>query len=108
MQPNPVTKRLRDARLRAKLSQKQLGVLAGLDENSASARMNQYEKGKHNPDIELLRRIGKVLNVPLSYFFCEDDITAEIICHIDHLSDNDKNDLLEYIKGKSKNSTDTD
>lgn len=106
MQPTPVTKRLRDARLRAKLSQKQLGVLAGLDENSASARMNQYEKGKHSPDVELLRRIGKVLDVPLSYFFCEDDITAEIICHIDQLSENDKNDLLEYIKRRSKNPND--
>jgi len=34
-------KRLKEARLRAGLSQYKLGVLAGLDEASSSARMNQ-------------------------------------------------------------------
>ena len=38
-------KRLKEARLRSGLSQEKLGVLAGIDEASASARMNQYERG---------------------------------------------------------------
>ncbi|WAT02999.1 helix-turn-helix domain-containing protein [Rouxiella chamberiensis] len=40
-----------------------------MDEGSASGRMNHYEKGRHAPDIETLRKIGTILNVPLSYFF---------------------------------------
>ena len=40
----PIAKRLKKSRLNAKLSQKKLGILAGIDEFSSSARMNQYEK----------------------------------------------------------------
>lgn len=39
--------RLKVARLRRGLTQMQLGVLAQIDEYSASARINQYERGKH-------------------------------------------------------------
>ena len=35
--------RLKEVRTTAGLSQERLGVLAGIDEASASARMNQYE-----------------------------------------------------------------
>ncbi|HGH8161022.1 TPA: helix-turn-helix domain-containing protein, partial [Vibrio cholerae] len=44
---NPIPLRLKEARKKAKLSQKALGVRIGMDESSASPRMNQYEKGKH-------------------------------------------------------------
>lgn len=42
--------RLKEARRRAGLTQEKLGILAGLDEASASTRINQYEKGKHSPN----------------------------------------------------------
>ena len=32
--------------------------------------MNQYEKGKHTPDIQTLKLIAGELDVPLNYFFC--------------------------------------
>lgn len=44
-----LARRLKEARLRSGLTQERLGVLAGIDEYSASARMNQYERGKHSP-----------------------------------------------------------
>ena len=44
---NIIALRLKEARLRLGLSQEKLGVLAGIDEFSASARINQYERGKH-------------------------------------------------------------
>lgn len=103
MLPSPIPIRLKNARNRAKLSQKELGIRAGIDENSASPRMNQYEKGKHAPDIDLLRRIAKELEVPMSYFFCEDDTSAEIVRHLDQLSQKDKEDLLSQIINKAKN-----
>ncbi len=46
-----LSKRLREARAAAGISQEQLGILAGIDEFSASARMNQYERGKHSPNL---------------------------------------------------------
>jgi hypothetical protein len=42
-------KRLKEARLRVVIAQKQLGIKAGTDDFSASARITQYERGKHMP-----------------------------------------------------------
>ncbi|MCD6671072.1 helix-turn-helix domain-containing protein, partial [Vibrio cholerae] len=75
---NPIPIRLKEARQKAKLSQKELGVRIGMDEGSASPRMNQYEKGKHTPDVRTLKLIADELKVPLNYFFCEDPESAEL------------------------------
>lgn len=74
-----VAKRLREARLKAGLSQERLGVLAGIDEMSASARMNQYERDKHAPDWLTVQRLAGVLQVPVAYFYAEDDALAEML-----------------------------
>lgn len=69
-------KRLKEARTHAGLSQESLGVRAGIDEMSSSARMNQYERGKHEPDFSMVERIANVLDVPESYFYAKDDEAA--------------------------------
>lgn len=74
-----VAKRLGEARLRSGLSQKKLGILAGMDEFSASPRINQYERGKHTPDLRTIERIAKVLGVPSAYFYAVEDDLAEWI-----------------------------
>lgn len=76
-------KRMKEARKHAGLSQERLGVLAGIDEMSSSARMNQYERGKHEPDFSMVERIAKVLNVPESYFYTKDDHAAwlQVVFH---------------------------
>ena len=74
-----LAKRLKEARLRAGLTQARLGVLAGIDEASASARMNQYERGKHEPDWLTVQRLAQVLAVPVAYLYAEDDATAELL-----------------------------
>lgn len=56
-----------------------LGVAAGIDEMSSSARMNQYERGKHEPDFSMVERVPRVLNVPECYFYCKDDDVARIL-----------------------------
>jgi len=62
--------RLKQARLRAGLSQEQLGIDAGLDPASASARMNRYELGKRAPDLALVEKLADVLGVPAPFFLC--------------------------------------
>jgi transcriptional regulator with XRE-family HTH domain len=94
---NPIPMRLKEVRKKAKISQKELGVRIGIDESSASARMNQYEKGKHTPDISTLKKIADELGVPLNYFFCEDESSAELAVLISKLSENEKQDLLKSI-----------
>jgi transcriptional regulator with XRE-family HTH domain len=76
---SPVAKRLKEARVSAKFSQKGLGIAAGIDEFSSSARMNQYETGKHEPDFLTLKHISRVLKCPVAYFYAEDDDLAEVI-----------------------------
>ncbi|KHN60867.1 transcriptional regulator [Dickeya fangzhongdai] len=73
------SQRLKDARLLRGLSQKGLGIAAGIDEFVASARINRYEKGVHEANIVTASRLADALNVPLAYFYADDDNLAKII-----------------------------
>ena len=73
-----ISERLKVARLKAGLSQEKLGKLAGIDPTSASARMNQYERGKHSPDYRLMCRVADILRMPVSWFYTEDNELARI------------------------------
>lgn len=71
--------RLKEARLQKGISQQKLGILAGIDEATASARMNQYERGIHVPDFELVCRLAKILNVPSCFFYTQEDALAVLV-----------------------------
>ena len=64
------------------MAQDRLGVLIGLDEHIASARMSRYENGIHQPPIETALLIAKRLSVPLAYLYCEDDRMARILLRL--------------------------
>lgn len=72
------------------LSQERLGILAGIDESSASARMNQYETGKYSPDFLMAKKIAEVLDVPATYFYTEDDLMAEMVLKFHFFNSNTK------------------
>jgi len=93
-----VAKHLKEARLRAGISQKQLGIKAGIDEFSASARINQYERGKHMPDLQTLTRLAAVMHVPTPYFYCEDVELAGFILKFSALGRAQKKRLLSSME----------
>lgn len=97
MRDLPIPLRLREARLRSGITQETLGVKAGIDEYSASARMNQYEKGVHLPNFELLERCAMVLDVPVEYFYARSDDTAALLLKTHHMAQEQKRQLLMYI-----------
>ncbi|MDK2763420.1 helix-turn-helix domain-containing protein [Alteromonas macleodii] len=97
---NPIPSRLKNARVSQGISQKELGIRIGLDESSASSRMNHYEKGRHSPDLQTLKKIADELEVPLAYFFCESELSAELSCLIEKLSDEEKSKLINSLKKK--------
>ncbi|CNJ23744.1 helix-turn-helix transcriptional regulator [Yersinia enterocolitica] len=97
-----LTKRLKEARLRAGLSQEKLGILAGIDEASASARMNQYEKGKHTPDFEMACKLAKVLDIPESYLYTKDDLMAEMMLKFYHLSNKNRIEIMNVISNNDQ------
>lgn len=94
---SPLAHRLRSARQAANLTQQQLGIRLGMDPNTASARMNQYEKGKHAPDYQTAKRMADELGVPVAYLYCDDDVLAELICIIAKLKESEKAELLEKL-----------
>ncbi|KLV09236.1 XRE family transcriptional regulator [Photobacterium aquae] len=94
---NPIPTRLKEARKKAGITQKELGIRIGMEPSSASGRMNHYEKGRHTPDIGTLRRMADELNVPLNYFFCENELSATLACIIDKMSDEEKAALLASL-----------
>ena len=106
MAVNPIPLRLKEARKLIGISQKDLGIRIGMDESSVSGRMNHYEKGRHVPDVETLRKIAAELNVPLNYFFCEDELSAELACLISKLDEESKKSLIsELMKAKGNDDT---
>lgn len=93
-----LARRLKEARLRSGLTQERLGVLAGIDEYSASARMNQYERGKHSPHYEIMVRLAAVLNVSVTYFYAEDDQEAELLLVFAKLSRPLRDAAVEHVR----------
>lgn len=96
-----LVKRLKEARQRAGISQEKLGVMVGIDEASASARMNQYERGRHTPDFEMVCKIAKILDVPENYFYTLDDETAEFLLKLYSLDNENKNVLNQLLNSIS-------
>ncbi len=88
--------RLKEARRESGLSQERLGILAGIDESSASARINQYERGKHAPDFQMVERIAQVLNVPEAYFYAKDDDMAQLLKNYHRKRENTRKKILEF------------
>ena len=89
-------RRLKAARTRSGLTQVQLGVGAGIDEASASARINQYERGKHWPDFGTVRRLADVLQIPTAYFYADEDALASLVLRYHVLKGKRKKELLDF------------
>ncbi len=73
------SRRLREAREAYGISQRALGIEAGLDEFVASTRVNRYETGVHQPDLQTLQHLAAILKLPVAYFYAEDDELAQLI-----------------------------
>ena len=97
-QINPLPLRLKQARKAMGISQKQLGIQLGMEPGTASARMNHYEKGKHTPDYATLKAMADELGVPVAYFFCESESTAELLCLLEKMTEEEKAALVKQIK----------
>jgi transcriptional regulator with XRE-family HTH domain len=91
------SRRLKQARQVSGLSQKQLGIQAGIDEFVASARLNRYELGIHQPDFDTAGRLASVLRVPLAYFFADDDRLADMILAFAQLPKRKQDAILRSV-----------
>ena len=91
-------RRLKDARTAVGLAQDKLGVMIGLDESSSSARMSRYENGIHAPAFEIVEKLAEALNLPATYFYCDDDELAQLIVIYHKANQDIKKQIVQYIK----------
>ncbi len=89
-----IGKRLRLARVNVGLKQVELGCLAGLDEETASSRVSQYEREVSAPDFGLVCRFAAVLDVPEAYFYAVDEDLATLILQYHRYKKNNPNSTL--------------
>ena len=92
-----VSRRIRQERLRQDIAQDKLGVMAGLEESSASARMSRYESGIHEPPVEFVQAIARVLGISPAFFYCPDDRLAEIIRTYSDLPESKRRALYKNV-----------
>lgn len=76
---NVVGRRMRSRREELGWSQEKVGVLIGIDESSARARISRYELGTHEAPVKTARQIADALSVPLAYLYCEDEKVASLL-----------------------------
>ncbi|MBP5953424.1 helix-turn-helix domain-containing protein [Pseudomonas sp. P42] len=90
-------KRIKQARMQAGLSQERLGLDAGLDEMSASTRMNRYELGKRVPAPDFVQRLSQVLSVPAAFFYAVEDDEAELLAKFHKLGAPERVELMSRL-----------
>jgi transcriptional regulator with XRE-family HTH domain len=91
-------RRLHALRLVAGVAQDRLGVMLGLDEGTASARISRYENGVHEPPRGFVAKLANHFGVPVAYFYCDDDELAEIVAGYSHLDRTRRAALLDLVR----------
>ncbi|WP_430457913.1 helix-turn-helix domain-containing protein [Rheinheimera sp.] len=94
--------RLKAARKKKAISQTELGRRMGLESTSASARMNQYESGRHQPDFNMAKKIAEQLDVPVAYLYCDSDDMADLILKFSKLSQDQRAAVLAFVATQNK------
>jgi transcriptional regulator with XRE-family HTH domain len=65
--------KIQEAREKASMSQRKLGILLGVSDKTVSS----YENNRTRPSVEILSRIAKELKKPIGYFLDEGLVTTE-------------------------------
>lgn len=99
---SPFARRLKEARLRAGISQRKLGILAGMDEFAASARINQYERGKHTPEFTTAERLARILGLPTPYLYCRERELAHWLLAYSRLSKRERQIIIKKYRSRSR------
>lgn len=95
--------KLRQARKRRRMTQKELAEAVQAKHNSVS----NWEAGKNQPDAGTIRRLCQVLEVDPNYFFEAESVARQLsgvefalFGEVRELSEQDQRDVLEFIRFK--------
>ena len=95
---NVFSLRLKTAREAAGYSQRGLGIALGFHPDSASPRLNQYERGRREPDLDTASRMATALKVPLAYLYCEEEDTAQMLLDLSRLDQKQRKRVLGEVR----------
>jgi len=90
-------RRLRQARTAVGISQRQLGIDAGIDEFVASSRINRYEQGVHEPDYLTMQNLAKALGVSAAFMYAAEDDIADLLFRYAHAKPADKKNVKKIL-----------
>ncbi len=94
--------RLKQARLAAGISQRELGRRIGLSEDVVSSRVTRYERGSSQPTFTTASKLAAELGVPLAYLIADNELLAEIILAVSELSTAEQRKLAAELKSRKK------
>ena len=101
-----LNKKIKEARLEKKVTQKQLAIeLCKLGRKTSNTSIANWESGLNNPDIDTLSLICDILDKDLNYFFSNNDKKDSPSIQLNDLTDEEINELKQYkdfIKSKRK------
>ncbi len=66
----------------------------------ASPRINQYERGKHEPQQKTVKQLADVLGVPAAFLYTDDDLLAELLLRWNGLTQQQKRELVAQAASK--------
>jgi len=93
-------KKIKEARLEKKLTQKQLAnELSQRGRKTSNTVIANWESGLNSPDVDTLQLLCEILEKDGNYFF---DIASQekIVIDIDGLNESDLKDIQEYVNFK--------
>lgn len=62
--------------------------------------MNNYEKGRNQPDFNMAKNIALQLDVPVAYLYCECDEMSELILSFHTLAPEQRKRILDEVTGR--------
>ena len=95
------SRRLKQARLAAGLSQRELGIAAGIDPSVASTRVNRYELGVHKADYQIAVQLAQVLAIPVAYLYCDDEALASMLLDFQRASPSVRRRVQETLRSSA-------
>jgi|TARA_R110001632_G_scaffold41641_1_gene104807 transcriptional regulator with XRE-family HTH domain len=96
---SPLPQRLKSARKLAKLTQEKLSNKLGFDDRShGTARISQYETGKHAPDFAMAKKMADALGVPVAYLYCDDEDLSELLLLANKIGKSKLKEILSLLK----------
>ena len=81
-------------------SQSHLGLLLfGVDDpNVAAPRISRYERGMSKPNLKVIEKLAKLLDLPVAYFVATSDVVAEASLVISRMGPEEQQRALKLLQ----------